>query len=272
MELQSFSDRLDSTGSTDFMATTPKKRVSGHGRRFLRDAFIHDQSVLRAELERARFSITHPTRKGEVSEKHVIDTLRRYLPQRYCVESAIIIDSAGRTSDAIDVVIFDRHFTPTLLDQKSFAYVPAEAVYAVFEVKQDLNGPMLAYASEKAASVRRMKRTSVGYMNGDVPMKPKPQIDIIAGIVALEATLTLQTAKGLAKALLPLAGDGILNCGLAVKGCSFDTFTAGTITISNQETALMHFLFRLLGRLQIVGSVPAVNWAEYAKVLTVRKS
>ncbi len=252
------------------MATKPQKRTSAHGRRFLREAFIHDQSVLRAELERARFSITHPTRKGEVSEKHVIDTLRRYLPQRYCVDSAIVIDSSGRTSDAIDVVIFDRHFTPTLLDQKSFAYVPAEAVYAVFEVKQDLSTPNLAYASDKAASVRRMMRTSVGYMNGDVQMKPKPLINIIAGIITLEATQALQTEKGLKKALLGYAGDGELNCGLAVKGCSFDTFT-GAITTSNQETALMHFLFRLLGRLQIVGTVPAVDWAEYAKVLTVRK-
>lgn len=252
------------------MATKPQKLSLVHGRRFLRDSFIHDQSVLRAELERARFSITHPTRKGEVSEKHVIDTLRRYLPQRYCVDSAIIIDSTGRTSDAIDVVVFDRHFTPTLLDQKSFAYVPAEAVYAVFEVKQDLNLPMLTYASEKAASVRRMKRTSVGYMNGDIAMKPKPDINIIAGIIALEATQTLQTAKGLTKALRSYTGDGELNCGLAVKGCSFDAFTVGTITISNQETALMHFLFRLLGRLQMVGTVPAVNWGEYAKVLTVR--
>lgn len=33
------------------------------------------------------------------------------------------------------VVVFDRQYTPTLLDNDKHRYVPAEAVYAVFECK-----------------------------------------------------------------------------------------------------------------------------------------
>lgn len=84
-----------------------------------------------------------------------------YLPKRYAVDSAIVIDSNGRTSDQLDVVIYDPQYTPTLLDQYDHKYVPAEAVYAVMEVKPTVNKGYLDYAGKKAASVRRLKRTSI---------------------------------------------------------------------------------------------------------------
>jgi len=253
------------------MAAKSKPFSTTQSREFLRRGFVRDQSVLSAELGRARFSISHPGRIGEVSERAVIDTLRRYLPQRYTVDSAVIIDSNGKTSHAIDVVVFDRHFTPTLLDQKGFVYVPAEAVYAVFEVKQALNGSTIKYASEKAASVRNMTVTSVPYnSNGHVVPKKAP-INIIAGIIGLEATAKLQTVQGVASSLKPFVDKAELNCGLAMNGCAFDTFSSdGGVMLSNKETALMHFLFRLLGRLQQVGTVPAVDWEKYAEVLSER--
>ena len=39
-------------------------------------------------------------------------------------------------------------------------YIPAESVYAVFEVKQDVKG-YIDYAAQKVESVRRLKRTSI---------------------------------------------------------------------------------------------------------------
>jgi hypothetical protein len=39
-------------------------------------------------------------------------------------------------------------------------YIPAESVYAVFEVKQDVKGN-IDYAAQKVESVRRLKRTSI---------------------------------------------------------------------------------------------------------------
>jgi len=84
-----------------------------------------------------------------------------YLPKRYAADSAIVIDSTGRTSDQMDVVIYDPQYTPTLLDQHDHKYIPAEAVYAVMEVKPTVNKSYLDYAGKKAASVRRLKRTSI---------------------------------------------------------------------------------------------------------------
>lgn len=39
-------------------------------------------------------------------------------------------------------------------------YIPAESVYAVFEVKQDVEGH-IEYAAKKVESVRKLKRTSI---------------------------------------------------------------------------------------------------------------
>ena len=54
--------------------------------------------------------------------------LRKYLPNRYAVAQGIVVDSNGATSDQIDIIIFDPQYTPTLLDQQSHRFVPAEAV------------------------------------------------------------------------------------------------------------------------------------------------
>src|SRR5690606_10021100 len=99
---------------------------------FLREAFATEQTCLVASLKSSQ-RITHPGDRGEVNEQHFIEFLRRYLPNRYTVEKAIVIDSLGKVSQSIDIVVFDRQYTPTLLDNDKHRYVPAEAVYAVFE-------------------------------------------------------------------------------------------------------------------------------------------
>ena len=112
--------------------------------------------------------------------------LRGFVPERYCVDKATVIDSRGGRSDSIDLVVYDRHHSPLVFEQQGFRYVPAEAVYAVFEVKQSLNAEYVAYAANKAASVRRLYRTSVAVtdIHGTTPVK-KP-IHILAGLLTTE--------------------------------------------------------------------------------------
>ena len=109
------------------------------GPKFLRKSFAAEQEILNCKLSLSSTSITHDGVMGEVNEAHFINILRKYLPHRYAVDTAIIIDSNGATSDQIDAVIYDMQYTPTLLDQQKHRYVPAEAVYAVFEVKPTIN-------------------------------------------------------------------------------------------------------------------------------------
>src|SRR5207249_10982927 len=104
---------------------------------FLRAAFATEQECLVPKLKSSR-RIVHAGDRGEVNEQHFIEFLRKYLPNRYTVEKAIVLDSEGNVSQSIDVVVFDRQYTPTLLDNDKHRYVPAEAVYAVFECKPQI--------------------------------------------------------------------------------------------------------------------------------------
>lgn len=248
------------------MSNRAKSLSKADGKAFLQSAFATEQVLLAAKLASSR-RIAHDGDMGEANEAYFIETLRKYLPNRYTVEKAIILDSLGNTTDSIDVVIFDRQYTPTLLDSEKHRYVPAEAVYAVFECKPTIDKGYLTYAADKAASVRRMHRTSVGIPHAGGVYSPKPQIEVVSGIVALEIEWADDFGKAFMQHHSELTGDRRLDCGLAVSGASFDTFD-GTYTFGPKNNALVFFLFRLLQRLQAVGTVPAVDWAAYAQQLS----
>ena len=146
------------------------------GMEFLQRAFASEQSCLVAKL-RSSDRIVHDGDRGEVNEQYFIEVLRNYLPNRYTVHKATILDSDGQVSDSIDVAVHDRQYTPTLLDNELHRYVPAEAVYAVFECKPKIDKGYLEYAGQKAESVRRLKRTSVpiphagGFVSRQAPFR-----------------------------------------------------------------------------------------------------
>ena len=50
-----------------------------------------------------------------------------------------MVDSEGAFSQQIDVVIFDRQYTPFIAHFEGQKVIPAESVYGVFEAKQLIN-------------------------------------------------------------------------------------------------------------------------------------
>jgi len=240
-------------------------RISG--RKFLRQTFVDVQQELEVKLRSSR-NITHDGTLGAVNENHWLKVFRAYLPERYAVHSGIIIDSQGQTSDQIDIVIYDLHFTPTLLSRDGMRYIPAEAVYAIFEAKPHIDKGYLEYAAEKAKSVRDLYRTSVAITHIDGTSPPKKPFAIVAGIVAAKANWNDGLGKSFRKVLGGLKGSQQLNCGCALAHGSFDTFDPkGALTCSPSSGALIFFLFRLLKKLQSLGSVPAINWNAYSTAL-----
>ncbi len=236
---------------------------------FLRQAFATEQECLIPKL-RSSDRITHAGDRGEVNEQHFIDFLRKYLPNRYTVEKAIVLDSEGDVSDSIDVVVFDRQYTPTLLDNDKHRYVPAEAVYAIFECKPKIDKDYLEYAADKARSVRRLKRTSVEIYTASGRIPAKEHFEIVAGILAI----TVDWTEGFKSAAFrniheQLDGDRNIDCGFAAEGASFDIFAgAGAYTFGPTDNALAFFAFRLLGKLQSLATVPAVDWMAYANQIS----
>ncbi|MCG7952684.1 MAG: hypothetical protein N0E56_15910 [Candidatus Thiodiazotropha endolucinida] len=245
-----------------------KEKSNKDGTQFLQDAFALEQQLLGVKLAFSTESITHSASKGEVNESHFIGVLRRYLPNRYAVDRGIAIDSTGATSDQLDVVIYDRQYTPVLMDQESHRYIPAEAIYAVLEAKPAINKDTLEYAGDKLESVRRLVRTSVPIVHSDGTHDPKELFNIVGGIVATEVSWADGfQAEAFQKAFASLEGERQLDCGLAVNGGSFDLFEDG-MTLGPENNGLVFFLFRLLKKLQELGTVPAVDWSAYAAAIS----
>lgn len=235
--------------------------------KFLRDAFASEQECLAASLK-SSFRITHNGDRGEVNEQFFIDFLRAYLPSRYTVEKAIVLDSLGQVSHSIDIVVFDRQYTPTLLDNKKHRYVPAEAVYAVFECKPSIDKGYLEYAADKIASVRKLHRTSVDIHHAGGIFKKKELFPIIGGILAAKVEWADGFGESFMKNHQALTGDKQVDCGFAASGACFDIFAdQNAYTFGPSENALAYFAFRLLWKLQSLATVPAVDWMAYAKTL-----
>lgn len=241
------------------------------GKEFLRTRFQDVQHVLSAHLDLAARSISHDGVMGAVNEQHWISLLRQYLPNRYACDTGIVIDSLGHMSDQIDIIIYDPQYTPKLLTQQSHRYIPAEAVYAVLEAKPTINRELLLYAGKKAASVRALHRTSVAITHAGGTFKPKPLFPIVAGIVASKIDWADGFGASFRTAMGDLGTGEMLDFGCGLTDGSFDRFAAnGAITYGSKDGALIFLLFRLLGKLQSLGTVPAIDWAAYVSIFDAK--
>ena len=144
--------------------------------------------------------------------------------------------------------------------------IPAESVYAVFEVKQDLNQRLIRDAGRKAASVRRLRRTSVPVLSAGAPRPAIACRPIIAGILALRSGWPTRFARRLPQALDRLAPDERLDLGCALRDGSFEYSTAA-FTLSTSGESLIFLMLRLIDRLRALGTAPAADLMAYGRTL-----
>jgi hypothetical protein len=231
------------------------------------DLFLAHQEFLSASLRGNRLALEHPGAKGEASEQNWIDMFDAHLPRRYSAKKAFVIDAVGECSAEIDIVIFDHQYAPMFFNRDRQRFIPAESVYAVFEVKQSLGRSEVVYAAEKAASVRRLARTSARIAHAGGEYEPRPLFPIIAGILAYESQWSPPLGDSLVAALAERSDLERLDLGCAVSQGSFEaTYQSdGTVELhtSPSESALVDFFLRLLARLQCLGTAPAVNYDTY---------
>src|ERR1035437_5341095 len=135
-------------------------RSTDSGQLDLAEVFYSVQEQMLAQLAVGGF-FEHPSAAGSATERNWLDVLARYLPKPSSAAPAFVIDSEGRRSRQIDIAIFDNLNSPVLFPHESGFHIPAESIYAVFEVKPTLSRQWLKDAAEKAASVRALCRTSV---------------------------------------------------------------------------------------------------------------
>ena len=225
------------------------------------------QARLEGGLRGNRSAVTHPGARGEASEEDWLRVLNDHLPQRYQANRAFVIDSHGECSEQIDIVIYDRQYSPFLYNQANQRYVPAESVYAVLEVKQDLSREHVLYAGQKAASVRRLHRTSAPVPHVEGVARPRPLPRIVAGIVTFQSSWTPPFGDPLRDALAGLAADHQLDVGCSLLHGAFEAryLSSGTLELAAVEgpRSLVQFLLRLLKQLQSLATAPAIDYDAY---------
>lgn len=261
---------------------------------YLKELFHGLQKQMVAQLNTNREFIGHPGSKGDSLENVWIDWLRMYLPNRYSVDKAFVIDSNGELSDQIDLVIYDQQYTPFVFNQNGIKYIPAEGVYAVFEVKPDINGYVkedsyVQYAGKKIESVRRLERTTVGIINAGQPVPARGLTKILGGILTISNSYTHRNNETIEKHLSALTGLQSIEIGCIIDYGSFYVDYNGDdrkmmqndeirryykdrklnkIVFSTSENSLITFFLQLTRYLQqAIGTVPAINLDAYAKAV-----
>lgn len=234
-------------------------------------AFRTTTATMLARFGGAPSLTTHPTTLGDGAEKEWQATLKEFLPRRYDVNPAFVVDSRGNISDQIDLVIHDRHFSPQFWTMGQSLFLPAECVYAVLEVKPELNKGYIEYAGKKAASVRALHRTSGAIQQlAQAPSRAEPK-RILAGIVAGRSGWSQGLDQPLVEALAGLDPDHKLDIGCALDAGMFERpegLDVDEVQRSAADIGLAMFAMRLVARLNAVGTVPALDYDLYTSALT----
>lgn len=234
-----------------------------------RTLFLGLQKSLVAELETSRSSINHPGTKGDATETNWISMLEKYLPKRYQVSKAFVIDSKGGISQQQDIVIYDRQYSPFLFNHVGALYIPAESVYAVLEVKQNLSAGHVKYAGEKIKSVRDLYRTNaaITHAGGKID-KPRELFPILGGLLTLESDWSPAFGDAFTASLKTLPAEGRINIGCSLKNGSYSIAynAAGEpiAEIKDGDVVLLSFFLQLLSELQSLGTAPAIDIVAYA--------
>lgn len=229
-------------------------------------AGLHDDIEQRLKTARAAFG--HPVTKGDASEAVWLELLKTYLPERYQTAKATVVDSKGMFSEQIDVVVFDRQYSPFIFHFQGQTVIPAESVYAVFEAKQSINAGQVAYARKKVASVRRLHRTSLPIPHAGGTFPPKPLPHILGGLLTFESEWRPGLGQPLTDTLTANADNSRLDLGCVAAHGVFGCDTGGCYTITPNGKPATAFLLELIARLQSSATVPMIDVRAYAEWLS----
>ena len=233
--------------------------------------FESTQKKMVGEFSAIREALDHGGTLGDETELAWRDFISQLLPSRYHVCDGFVVDADGQRSDQIDIVVFDRHYSPPLFQAGNVQYVPAEAVYAVFEVKQRIDRKTLRQACAKVSSVRRLKRTTAPIPTAEGLVEPKLPHRILGGILALGFGTMDSVENVVGRLMTQVTEEQRLDLGCAIRDGSFNVSYEDTgvarVRLSPGPSSLVSFLFHLLSMLQQIGTVPAIDYAKYLEAV-----
>lgn len=233
-------------------------------------AGLHDD--IEQRLATARKAFSHPGTKGNANEHVWLELLQTYLPRRYQAATAHVVDSNGAFSEQIDVVVFDRQYSPFIFQYEGQTIIPAESVYAAFEAKQTINADLVRYSQKKVASVRRLHRTSLPIPHAGGTYPPKPLPHILGGLLTFESDWSPALDQPLLDALAGGEPEGRLDIGCIAAHGMFNCDGSECHVVSPLAKPATAFLFELIALMQSSATVPMIDIRAYARWLAARVS
>ena len=176
-----------------------------------------------------------------------------------------MVDSLGNFSDQIDIVVFDRQYSPFIFIFEGRPYPRGKRLCGLRGETTRLTGSIRA---EKVASVRPF----IGRVSHSLCERylSRKTIDpILGGILTFESEWSPALGPSFEKALKADLGDGRLDIGcIAAHGHFYYDQAADGFSFVDESKAATAFLFKLIAQLQFSGTVPMIDVEAYGKWLT----
>ena len=121
-------------------------------------AAVIEQAKARLEIEaKGAEAFQHKGVRGDERVAPLSTFLQRRLPDRFAVAEGEAIDFQDSRTGQLDLIVYDAHASAAVSEGGKNLLIPAEALYAVLEVKTTLTQIELNKCYSHAAKVRRLK-------------------------------------------------------------------------------------------------------------------
>ncbi len=124
----------------------------------LSKVFGEVSAQMRSDFAEAQESLTHPGMKGDANEEVVREFFRQYFPRTLDISKGVLVDSDGKQSRQLDIIISDNSKTPTFFQSGRTRVIPIECAYAVIEVKAYLDKTELEKSYQNMKSVKTLTK------------------------------------------------------------------------------------------------------------------
>ena len=98
------------------------------------------------------------------------DQLEQVLPDKIGVSRGFVVDSTGKVSNQMDIILYDRLNTPRIFTSVGAQTFPVESTYACGEVKTKLNSSTLGDSFDKCLSYKKLSRKAYFARSGPTEM------------------------------------------------------------------------------------------------------
>ena len=134
-------------------------------------ASIFDSIARKLEIDFDYLSsqVEHRQSKGRIRELEIVEEFfRLYMPQTVGIGHGEIVATTGDVSNEADIVFYQAHGCPTLIEKSGYQVFPCECVHGLVEVKSHLDGTELRDAFKKITRIKQFPKSAFEAQTGAI--------------------------------------------------------------------------------------------------------